>query len=318
MMEQNGGFSQEFKKLDMVTVHAHTVLDNRPFSGPNFDDFIDVPGFSTKIEKDKALIEAKEKEIKDELDRIDKESRYKKVDGLYRSTALETVVICEGKESKWFGSETGVDSSSKFDNWKRKMDFYLELGKNGHRRLVLIADITRTINVVKIEEKMSGCISHLLKRELGIRYFRSPIDGFKGSLEGCIPIVLGVDPEISDKLITDSAEIIGLEKKPRIERNYEEQKRLRNLKESFSKNPVQILFLKEAQCQLEMYKKILGKNESNSIFLNDVIEPLLTKINNILEEKNSIVTHPQTVKLLENSKAYKAIRNFVDNRIKVA
>ncbi len=228
-----------------------------------------------------------------------------------RGEALEIIIANQIESSDWFGSNSLFFRTTEFDDIANGVDAVVEFNfedDNHPERLSLLIDSTSNTNPTKISQKIDRNVGKLLTNKLQVKYYESPnLDpdsAYKGMLRDVIPVIIGLEAVNTNQLIISFSRLISLEKLvndtslPNNERaNY--QKEFTQTRRKIEKDPSQLIFLKEIICQLDMYSRILTReNNPNINVKNSTVEKLKKIIEDIVEEKKDISNLYQTKDLV--------------------
>lgn len=178
------------------------------------------------------------------------------------SDIFEAMVLTQAESSKWFGDATLL-KTSRFDDYKNKVDMIAEwfTPSEGSRVLALAVDVT--FSAESVQEKLEGIKREIGSGELGsIKYFKDKHGDFMGIRNNVPRIVIGV----SEPVIEDLADLWV----------HEEQKTL-------DEHPIQILFLTEILRQLELMRDYARK-ERKTVAVR-AYEQVLQTVQPIYEKK---------------------------------
>lgn len=271
----------------------------------DLDYFSDV--FSQdEIDRDTALVESIELSFKNKIERKPVGEAEKIFYSKKRSETLEIIVANQIELNDWLGENALFYRTTTFDDYTHGTDAVAEfdIGEEPER-LALAIDSTSRTDLSHIEEKIDRNISKILNNKLEIKYFESQVKKFKGSITNVIPVIIGLEGGNTNGLINQFAQLIKLKQKfnstnPAIsvnEKTAAKQAYNRSKKEMI-RHPVQMVFLYEIKAQLDMYKKILTRenNPDISVKVSDVdrIEEI---ISDVIRSKSQIEKSPEMVGL---------------------
>jgi len=248
------------------------------------EDFIDETkkGYSKKdIENDLKMTEEMKRKFHEHDDDLDEEIIKKIKEKKKRSEALESVIINGGQQAEWFGKEAHLVQTAEFDDIFDGVDGVLEfvIGGEKPQRIALAIDASMRPDFSKVERKILRGISKVNSGKMKVKYFKSQVDDFKGTLKEVIPIVLGLEGNNAEKLIHLFAD---LKRAQAMTANSEKaNEKLLQVKS----HPSQIIFLKEILVQLDMYAKIFAKEGNPTKFGVEKIHDIIA---GILKDKETI------------------------------
>lgn len=206
-------------------------------------------------------------------------------ENMKRGKCLEIIVADQGDSGNWFGEYAMVTKTSEFDDIKNGVDMVIEFDKEEPERIALAVDASTASNLNVIEKKIKRNIEKLEHEThlQEVKYFKSQISNengeyYKGVIRDLIPVVIGADKHNVDSLFQTFSELKFLEK----DKTEGAKIRRREIRNELARNPLQSIFLKEIQIQLETYKEVL-KNKSDKAVSET--ESLLEIINEVLRGK---------------------------------
>jgi len=200
---------------------------------PDPRDFTDVYS-SEEIDKD--LRHLSKLEVK--MDKGELVEKNKK-----RGEAFEIVLA---DQVDWMGSEALSTLSSRYDDVVNGVDVVVEFEEE---KLAFAVDASINCDPAKIKEKVEKSLGKVMQGGCKVKYFQSQKDNYKGSLEGLIPVVVGLEKENADELLRTFSRLKRLEKEKK-----EDMKSTRNeLREKLYETPLQGVFLRQIKVQLQMY-----------------------------------------------------------------
>lgn len=178
---------------------------------------------------------------------------------------LEAIVCEHGELSEWFGPQSQVIKTSRFDDYKNKIDMIVETETEDRQFSHLALGIDVTFGNKDLSKKFDAIKTKIAKGSLGeIKYFHSDRQDFTGRKRKVPLVVIGVE--------IDRVKELGLLWMNR-----------RN--KDLAVHPVQVTILEEATLQLEafvQYAKSIGKNDVVPILAME-----LQKINELLVQKRA-------------------------------
>ncbi|KKW42350.1 MAG: hypothetical protein UZ00_C0010G0006 [Parcubacteria group bacterium GW2011_GWA1_60_11] len=176
---------------------------------------------------------------------------------------LEAIACEHGELSNWFGPNSQVIKTARYDDYKNKIDMVVETESENQQFSHLALGIDITFGSKDLHKKFDAIKAGINKGSLGqLKYFHSDRQHFTGRLRKLPQVVVGIEIERVKEL--------GL---------LWMNRRNKELRE----HPVQIAILEEAALQLETfveYSRSINKNDLVVIF-----ERELQKINELLDEK---------------------------------
>jgi hypothetical protein len=194
------------------------------------------------------------------------------------SEALEIAVMAGGQKAKWFGNESHLIRSARFDDIFNGVDGFLEFPMEDGEpfRMALAIDASMSKDKEIIEKKMTRGIKKLETGHMEVKYFKSKVNDYKGKLTTVLPIVLGIESHNAQKLIHLFAEVQRVEG---------DEQKMKKVEKSLQDDPSQIIFLKEILVQLDMYAKLFRREGSHTRY---AVEKMHSMIETILKNKSHI------------------------------
>lgn len=259
-----------------------------------------------EIDKDNVLVESIELSFKKNIERKSTDEAEKIFHSKKRSEALEVIVANQIELNDWLGENALFYRTTKFDDYTHGTDAVAEfdIGEEPER-LALAIDSTSRTDLSHVEEKIDRNISKILNNKLEIKYFESQVKKFKGSIKNVIPVVIGLEGGNTNGLINQFAQLIKLKQKfnstnPAVSINEKTtaKQAYNRYKKEMVKHPAQMVFLYEIKAQLDMYKKILTRenNQDISVKVSDV-ERIEEIISDVIRSKGQIEKSPEMVDL---------------------
>lgn len=191
---------------------------------------------------------------------------------------LEYIIDKSAEQNDWFGENSFLTKTIKYDDYVNRVDFVLEYdisdGGEEPKRLALIVDCTSSTE--KVKRKI---LTNLTSMELGktrVKYFESQVDDFRGEIV-CIPVVIGLDGEHVWQLLENIKDHRFLEK-----------------------SPAQILFLEEIRAQLRFYRLALSDKKGDFSQALQKIESVQKIIGGVLDQKDELLTSEKTIEYLNS------------------
>jgi len=144
----------------------------------------------------------KEAVIRDLRRVIDQEKRFssnrnpKEIEAKRLSDVFENYFVDAANTQKWFGANTQIMRTTKYDDYFNKVDAVATFEDGGSRygHLALNADLTFGYDAMA--EKIESLINDINNREMSrLRYFHSPAMGYTGQLSNIPKTVIGLDKE---------------------------------------------------------------------------------------------------------------------------
>ena len=281
---------------------SEIIIDYSKEKYPRYDlyHFSDIYSLDV-IEHNTRYIEQRKKDFDKTNFNLGSEYSFLLNENKKRSEALEIIIANQIESSDWFGSNSLFFRTTEYDDIANGVDAVVEFNfedDNHPERLSLLIDSTSSTKSSKISEKIDSNIAKLLSNKLQVKYYESPnLDpdsAYKGVLEDVIPVVIGLEATNTNKLIISFSRLISLEKLindtslPNNERvTY--QKEFTQTRRKIEKDPSQLIFLKEIICQLDMYSRILTRENNSNINVKiSTVEKLKKIIEDIVEEKKDI------------------------------
>ena len=182
---------------------------------------------------------------------------------------LEAIVCEQGELSNWFGPESQVIKTSRFDDYIHKIDMIVETKQDGQgvsRFSHLALGIDVTFGSKDLHRKFDAIRANIDSGVLGeVRYFHSDRQHFTGCLRKVPQIVVGIAIERVKEL-----GLLWMNRKSK----------------ELSEHGAQVTILEEAALQLNAFaeyaKKSGGKEAANVV---PILEKELQKIQELLTEK---------------------------------
>lgn len=318
MPEHTTNDIDRFSPAKVVSENCDLIINNKSTPRPSLNDFSDIFPPSEIYRDQKTVTEIK-KMFEEKYKHKSPEELEKMLHSKKRSEALEVIVAEQIELNDWFGENSLFFRTTDYDDYINHTDAVVEFDIGDHPdKLALAIDSTSHTDLVFIKDKVNRNVSKILNNSLQIKYFKSQIDGYQGSIKDIIPVVIGLEAGNTNDLIDSFAALIKIQKKindPNISSSNKTAARtaLSSLREKIVSNPTQIIFLREIQVQLEMYQKIIQRENNPDIFIKvSDITPLQNIISDILEEKKPIEQSTDTL-LLKKDAVYNMI-NYVCKR----
>lgn len=277
------------------------------------DDFTDIYGPSV-VKRDKKAVEELEGKLRKEMriDNLNSQEQAEVEAARKRSEALEVIVVQGGDNFRWLGGARLV-RTTKYDDLKHGVDAVAEFPKKDKagakekpQRIALAIDACANPHLPSVREKMVKHFSRLTEEAgVEVKYYQSPIDGSKGAIEMVVPVVIGVEGKSVDDLIELFSSLLKLGEAPQHDKTA--AARYKEKLEEAKEHPVQMIFLKEIEKQLDCYLRLLKtSSDKKSNFYKKEIEALLEKIKEITDSKKDI-----DFEHLTEDKIFQAIKQCV-------
>lgn len=319
-MVETGRFLEKsltHSQSDIRSEQCSIVINHESAPRNTLDHFSDV--FSQReIDIDKKYVEKIKKNLntKDSLLYSPEELEICK-QSKERSLALEIIVAEQIELNNWFGENSLFFRTTEYDDLVNSTDavvvFVLE---DETHRIALAIDSTSTAGIDNLRAKIDRNIAKVLNGKLEIKYFESQIDGYKGSIKGILPVVIGLENGNTDNLINLFSIMINSNER-KDDQSLSQNDRVIsnqifvNTRKEIIRHPAQLIFLKEIESQLNMYKKIISKenNPNIPVKISD-IESISKIIKGIINEKYDISQTPEILFLEKNDAVYNLLEYF--------
>ncbi len=236
-----------------------------------------------------------------------------------RSEALEIIVADQIELSDWFGSNSLFFRTTEYDDYFNGVDAVVEFNlgsQTSPERIALSIDTTSRTDTDTIGQKIDRNISKIFSNKLEVKYFESPdldaTNRYKGTIKDVVPVVIGLEAQNVNQLITNFARLIKLneqKKDPSLDSNIraraaQEHSKLRR---QLEQDPSQIVFLEEVCRQLDLYHKLITRENNPTINVKpSSLLKLSIIIEDILNQKEDIKRSPR-MRLLNHDTVY----NFI-------
>jgi len=307
-------------QLEKVIGNAELILGSQkkePIDEYSFTDETQAGYRRTDIAADMKEVARLKKIFADQASQLPPEIRERRK----ISDAVEVILTEKAEEMHWFGENAAVDKTGPYDDFCNHIDSVLTIsmpGENAHR-IALAIDVSMRASLSEEAKKngkdnsVQGKIArNILKvtdpqRRAEVKYFKSslPGDNYKGKLTGIVPVVVGLEGENAQKLITLFGEITALQKNTT--RTAAEEETLRRKIQEARDHPCQAIFFLEIRAQLKMYSIILKKEGGiKGQFFAAEVDQLIPVIDSIIAAKKDI-----SCKNLKNDKVFNVIREVV-------
>lgn len=177
-----------------------------------------------------------------------------------------------GEQNNWFGENSFISKTLKYDDYFNGVDFVLEYDlselNNSPQRVAIMVDCTSSRE--KIDKKISNNLRSMELGKTRVKYFESQVDSFKGEVV-CVPVVIGLNEEHINQLMDN----IG-------NNNY------------LANSSAQVVFLEEIRMQLRLYRQFLSTKKSDFFKTLLEIEAIQKIIGGVVVEKQELVNLSET------------------------
>ncbi len=315
--ENRFSLSKEYLK------NCDLIIDYGNENHPRRDLHFFPNAFSSKVISDDSY---RVKQIKASFNKINSISNPDYIEwiknGKKISEALEIIITDQIKFGNWFGNYSLPFRTTEYDDLVNGVDIVakFDIERNNHQeRFYLSIDSTSYTNSDRISEKINRNISKLLSNNFEVKYYESPTPGknnfYRGRLKNTIPVIIGLDSAHTAELINQFSNFISLQRiikdnSPQLDNEhlFVYQEEFKQLKHKLETNPCQLIFLKEINCQLNMYSRILAKENDSEIKLRiPTIGKLKKVINGVIQEKEDIINSPETENFKNTDTVYRLI-----------
>lgn len=185
---------------------------------------------------------------------------------------LEYVIDKSAEQNYWFGENSFVTKTLKYDDYINRVDFVLEydMSESGEnpQRVAIMVDCTSSRE--KIDRKISTNITSMELGKTRVKYFESQVDSFRGEVV-CIPVVIGLDGKHVEQLLDN------------VKNNH-----------YLERSPAQVVFLEEIKMQLRLYRQILSSKKGNYSNTLEKIENIQKIIGGVIGQKMSLANSEGT------------------------
>ncbi|MCH7604400.1 hypothetical protein IID24_00145 [Patescibacteria group bacterium] len=262
---------------------VEVVLANEVGHRLDMDDFEDV--FPPKeIQEDKREVERLKAKFQEELEGLPDEEQERVKQGKKRGEALEIIIGDQAELSDWFGEQAMVTRTTEFDDIRNGVDAVIEFNlEGGAERLALAIDTSTRVVGETMKKKMRRNIEIVTgqRSPLVVKYFRSQVSDFEGTLRGIIPVVIGIERKNADRLSELYAQTTRLEKT----KGQAARQLLKEKKEEMGTHPAQMVFLEEVSLQLYLYEDLLEREGSGSEYNIAEIHKMQNLIQRIIDSR---------------------------------
>jgi len=311
--------NNEYFTKDTMVEYCNTIIDYSQKKYPRYD-LSHFAGYFTEdeIKQDTVRIENIKNSFLKKNSSLGLENQkiidYSKMKG----EALEIIIADQIENSDWFGDDSLFFKTTEYDDFVNGVDAVVEFNiEEGNQRIALSIDSTSSTGSDIIKHKIDRNISKILNNKVEVKYYESPIldtdKAFTGTLKDIIPVVIGLESTNTSHLVASFNRFIQLESlvdDTKLANNLRVtyRKEFNSLRREIEKDPCQIVFLKEIKYQLEMYSRILTKenNPNINVKVSDV-KKIATIIDNILVEKKEIEQNLEVSILRKNDTVYNLI-----------
>ena len=274
-----------------------------------------------EIDADIVRIENIEKSFTKSDSSTSKQDRERILHSKKRSEALEIIIADQIETSDWFGDEALFFRTTKFDDYFNGVDAVVEFENNNHGYIALAIDSTSKTELHTLAPKIDRNISKILTNRVNVKYFQSPrLDNpYVSSLTDIVPVVIGLESQNTNDLITSFSRLIDLDRASKDETsNSNLRTTFRNeynqLRKKIEKDPIQVIFLEEIRVQLEMYQAILSQERSQNIHLSSKkLQEIIQVINSIVSEKEPLRASLET-KIPQGDAVFDLIRYYSEKK----
>lgn len=280
-----------FEQVDTTERNVDLILAREKESRPNPKDFEDIYDIE-EVEKDGKFLEVVKRQFEDDLNHLSLETQESLRKGKRRGEALEVVITKGIAEERWFGRKAKIGRTSEYDDTINHVDTVLEFDSGNEEKpevIALAVDASMRSDYLLASKKMRRNIESVVGRNdrkpTRVKYFKSRVNEYKGSLEAVIPVVIGLEGQNCNELFDLMGQIIKLESQH--DRSETQNKILNEKRRELSKHPAQRIFIEEIKAQLVFYKELVSEQGSGQIDLSS-LERLITIFNSIDEIKRDI------------------------------
>lgn len=278
---------------------------------PDLRDFYDLYDPVT-IKRDEKFVSDQEKKFSEK-----NESEYKgnKSHAEYDkarkqlSEIMEVLIGHYGEIAGWFGDESTIMRTTKYDDYKNGADLIIFF-ETDDEPIALSIDVTSASNFSDISEKINTCTVKATaknKEATQIKYAKLPNDEV-ASLPSSIPLTIGFSqPTVIDlmRTVVTNQELIH---KP--SKNDLDKEKISVLKNQINNNPIQINMLQQIYIQLGYYIAVLEqRNQGNNQYL-DQLKKVHENVEDIYFKKI------KKIQPLENDPVHKKIIGIIEDKMK--
>ncbi len=287
------GIDRSIKK-DRENRDAAYLLENESENRIRENEFTDIFG-SEEVEKDLLLVQSIKKNFTKHIEHLDADEIRKIKEGKQRADALEVIISEAGELYDWAGPEANFLRSSEYDDLVNGVDIIIEFdipqGSDAEpKRIALAIDASMNAESEVVLKKMKRNIRKIMEEsdeKPVVKYFKSNVTDYKGSLPIVIPVIVGLEGTHVDALISEYA---SLKKLKKISNPTDlTKKTIKDLQEKLASHPAQSVFYSEIVSQLRHYETIIpsstGANKDEIAF---EIRSVLEKFTDIASQKDRI------------------------------
>lgn len=275
---------------------------------PAVDDRIDEGDFVDEekehytehdVSNDRRMVLTMEETFEKRHENMPENERLRAEEREHLSESLEVAVLSGGQKAKWFGQESHLIRSSRYDDIFNGTDGFLEFPMEDGEpfRMALAIDASMSQDKDIIEKKMVRGIKKLETGRMEVKYFKSKVNDYKGKLKMVLPIVLGIESQNAQKLVHLFANI---------QRASGDEQKTKKIEKELQNDPSQIVFLKEIMVQLDMFAKLFRRAGSHTRYAT---EKMHTIIEDILKQKNHIDSDD-----IEEDSVFKLITSIAEKK----
>jgi len=277
-----------------------SLLCEKETPRPQEMDFIDIFK-EDEIKRDVLLKNRLKEKFRDQLEHLPPHDQERLQDAQERADALEIIIAEQGELNNWAGENAYFTRTSEFDDIVNGVDIVIEFDNQDepqrHDRVALVVDASMNTHLEVLLQKINRNKEKILSEKAPeIKYFESSIDGAHSSLKHVVPVVIGLEGKHVQELIHLCASVKRL--KALKEKTTQQHEVLKKKLEELEKHPVQAVFYKEIELQLQQYLSILNskKNHANATYVNE-IENILNIFRELNAKGRTIVwiTHEQYI-----------------------
>lgn len=289
----------DFQSKSEISKRCETVIKFSETFYPRYDlNYFRGRSIFTNEEIDRDIIRTEniKKSFSQSDNSIPKQDKERILHSKKRSDALEIIIADQIETGDWFGGEALFFRTTEFDDYFNGVDAVVEFENNNHGYIALAIDSTSKTELHTLAPKIDRNISKILTNRVEVKYFQSPrLDNpYVGSLTDTVPVVIGLESQNTNDLITSFSRLIDLNRASKDETsNSNLRTTFRNeynqLRKRVEKDPTQLIFLEEIKVQLEMYQSILNHENNQNIHLSSrKLQEIIQIIKDIISEKEPI------------------------------
>lgn len=231
--------------------------------------------FDEDIDNDEIIVESLKEKFSNDTLKVSSEVSeiIKRSDK--RAEALEIIINEQSEMAEWLGPDVFTIRTTEYDDFVNGVDMVLEFitDEKDVERIALAIDAScADFGIIgkKIDRNINKIIGKDRKKPK-VKYFQSEADpSVKETIEGVIPVVIGIEGRNVDSLVEDFS-------------SNEKTKKM-------GRHPAQKVFLEEIRMQLEAYLNILDRNDNKykPNIEGDKIKTILEIIEGIIDQKKDI------------------------------